>query len=128
VTPGQAFGIALIKRALLEEESSRTESYAHVPQTAQEQTYRIRNMFHDVQHQDSIASEPSRNVVKTSEGPAFDQEVAVSETVDQNRDRGKKPQVGYDSTDPSPTSTWDEHDAYRPWSGAIIDGSPGPAV
>jgi len=128
MTPGQALGLLLIKQATLEEEGSRVESYSHVPQSQTDQTARINNLFYGVQHQDPMADEPHRDVIKTSESGAFDQEIAVNENVDPNRDRGKKPQVGYDSMGPSPKETWDEHDAYRPWSSTIIDGSPGPAV
>ena len=127
MNPGQAVGLFLIKTAL-EEESSRIESYKHVPQSQADQTSRINELFQGVQHQDPMPPEPHRDVIKTSESGAFDQEIPVNESVDRNRSGGKKPQVGYDSMGPSPKETWDEHDAFRPWSSTIIDGSPGPAV
>lgn len=123
---GRQYGLHLIKQAL---EVTESTSYEHTPMPDGDQTQEISTLFDQNQTRDPMSDMVMGGPEKISRQQDFSGAVGVDEK-EENRVPGKKPVVSQDSADPSVSEAWSEHDSFRSFPHALVDGaaSPGPAI
>lgn len=125
---GRQIGLALIKRAVLEETESVSSELIPVDDQYIEQ--RIDDAFDHNQYRDQMSDEVEGMYAdKLGRFQEFDL-VRPAPEGSLNRLPGKRPTVPEDSMDPDSDQAWDEHDSYESSRFPRVDhvANPGPAV
>lgn len=136
---GRDYGLWLIKQALRVDGTPETREpvrWRHTPMPEGEETKRIhsiidQNKFRDPMTDDWTSRPATRDAKIAATVAAYTPDFSSDSQIQEDDDKRlpqAKPVILTDSMDPDFDQAWDEHDAFKPSSHAIIEGAtPGPA-